>query len=274
VTNWWRFSDALDSGYGSALADGRYFDFPLLRGLAGLFLSPGCGLLWMAPAVLLALPGLWSAWKRGERAWPLATLAVSVSVVLPVAMSTGWHGGWTWGPRYLLPCLPFLWLGLPLALPDLLESGVGKLAVWALGLLGLVIQIPGVLVDTMTYHDLAVQAAPVVWPTRGDPEADEEAARFEHIQWDLGFAEPWAHWRILRHRVAGLPESFKLGEVFRVAGVEPELRLRPTFGRDEGLRHLAWIDLRERLGFPLWIPFLGIGFLLALAARSAWPARA
>ena len=268
-TNAWRFGSVWDSGYGNALAQGVYFDFPLGRGLAGLFLSPGRGLLWMAPAVICAVFGLRRAWSRGERAWPLITLALGAAIVLPPAMSVGWHGGWTYGPRYLLPWLPFLWLGLPIGMEVLMDRAAGRVLLGGTLLFGLVVQVPAVLVDTMSVHELSVQAARLVWTGEGGPAADEEAARFEHMQWDPGFAAPWVHWRILRHRSAGLPESYPVAEIFRAPGTDPDRHLRPTFERDLGFRHFAWLDLDSRLRFPLWIPSIGILLLAVIALYEA-----
>lgn len=75
-------------------------------------ISPGRGLLWFSPILLLALP----AWpKVARRRMDLAVfvaLIFALRVVL-VSLRTDWFGGWTPGPRYLLPLVPFL--ALPLA---------------------------------------------------------------------------------------------------------------------------------------------------------------
>jgi hypothetical protein len=122
---------------------------------------------------------------------------------------------------------------------------------------GVVTQLPGVLVDTTTYHELAVQAARERFPEPGEgTEADREARRFETLQWDWGFAAPWAHWRILRHRVAfqeapeGASERFPVAEVFRFPS---ESHLTPAQPRERGFRHLAWVDHQERLGVALGV---------------------
>ena len=57
----------------------------------------------------------------------------------------GWDSGWGWGPRYLLPVLPFFLVPLAVAW----RSFQGKLVCLVLFVVGVVIQVPGALVDFM-----------------------------------------------------------------------------------------------------------------------------
>jgi hypothetical protein len=265
-TNWVRFGDVLESGYGEALARMGLFSRSPWPGLAGLLVSPGRGLLWMAPGILLAPVGIAWAWRRGERLWPLMTIAVSLAVLAPAALAPGWHGAWTYGPRYLLPLLPFAWVGVVLASTATAGRRAWRLAASALFLAGLLVAIPGVLVDTMSYHDLAVRAARIAWPDEPGSEGDADAARFERMQWDRGFAAPLAHARILGRRLAGRGEEHPVAEIFLV---DSPARLHPSNGRDEGFRHLAWIDLHERLRRSVFWPAAWVGSLLLLALVEA-----
>jgi hypothetical protein len=113
-----RFGDAFQLGYPDT-ADGGLapsgFTEPALRGLYGLTLSPGKGLAVFAAPVLVALLGSRELLRRSRTAiWllllPLAALAL-------YSKYSYWEGGYSWGPRYLVPALPF-WI-LPLAFLDL-----------------------------------------------------------------------------------------------------------------------------------------------------------
>jgi hypothetical protein len=75
--------------------------------LVGLLVSPGRGVLVYAPILLLALVGLVRFAQR--HAWEALLLygMVPVFIVLNSAYSI-WWGGWSWGPRYLVPLLPYL----------------------------------------------------------------------------------------------------------------------------------------------------------------------
>jgi hypothetical protein len=254
ATNEWRFGDPFDPGYGLAVWGTGFLGQPTLSHLAGLLVSPGRGLLWLAPGVLLVPWGLALARTRGERFWMFTLAGVAIATIVPAAMLRGWHGAWTYGPRYLLPLLPFLWIGVALSLAELGERRARRILIVCLFLFGLMVQVPAALVDHMTHQDLAVQAARSAWPA--GPEIDTPAEereideqRFERIQWDWGFAAPWAHWRILRHRVAGLGESFEMRDIFRV---DVDGHVVPLQGREMGFRHLAWVDLVQRLGGSAW----------------------
>ena len=134
----------------------------------------------------------------------------------------------------------------------------------ALLVLGLSHHLGGVVVDQMTHFDLSSQAAPIAWPyVEAEEEVDKENARYQAIQWDWRFAQPWAHWRIFRHRVAGLGEEFSARSLFYL---DSEAVLTPAHPRDRGFQHLAWVDLRTRLGGAVWPVLLGCAVLVAAGA--------
>ncbi len=96
--NWLRYGDLLDSGY---LPNER-FSANWLLGLYGLLLSPGRGLLWYSPIVLLALGGL----RAAARTWrPLLPLLWGVPLLDRAVYAKWfmWHGGYSWGPRFVVP---------------------------------------------------------------------------------------------------------------------------------------------------------------------------
>ena len=266
LLNQLRFGHVLDSGYGEALQGGLMGGDPL-RAALGLLVSPGKGLLWMAPALLLLPTGVKRARALGQPGLVLFVVVMTLGAFLPAIATRGWHGAWTFGPRYVLPALPLLWILASLGFARSDIDTRPRLALHALMALGLLVQVPGVLVDSFTYHELAVVAAREHFPVdEGLPEADQEALRFDALQFDWGFAAPWAHWRILRHRVAGLGEEFEASELFRYP---TELRLSPAQERERGFAHLAWVDLSQRLGRLIWLPvtailmLLGAGLVLA-----------
>lgn len=269
VTNHVRFGHWSDSGYALAVQGGLFRGDPR-PGLAGLFLSPGRGLFVFAPLLLLAPIGFRRMRRRGERLgfWvPLVVLGVTVAVAAPLE---GWHGALTYGPRYLLPALPFLFLAVGHAIPIALESRIGRTAFVVLAGIGLWVQLPAALVDPGTHHDLAMQATRLEVPVDPAlPVADANEVRFEHTLWDLEYVAPFALWRILRHRIAEGNDAFSSNELFRV---EPDVILRPSPAapRSRGFEHLAWVHARRVLDLPLWPVVLG---LLALVASGTVRAR-
>ncbi len=123
------------------------FDTPLLTGLYGLLLSPGKGLVWVAPSALLAL---WGVVRFGrEHRWEMALIAVLfVPALLFYATYIFWDGGVSWGPRFLLPFLPLLMLVSGAAL-----QGWGGWQRWQRGIygglvaIGAVVAVVGMLVN-------------------------------------------------------------------------------------------------------------------------------
>lgn len=105
-----RFGSPFNSGYHFAAGEG--FTQPFLTGLYGLTISPYRGLFWYNPALLLAIPG----WLVLQRRAPWAAWLALALAALQMLMFAGWwswHGGIVWGPRFLIPALP--WLALMLA---------------------------------------------------------------------------------------------------------------------------------------------------------------
>lgn len=82
-----------------------------LQGTVGLWLDPTHGLLPTAPILLLALVGWPQALRESRQvAWP--SLVGFVAYFVVVASWHGWQGGFAYGPRLLVPVLPFLGVGL------------------------------------------------------------------------------------------------------------------------------------------------------------------
>jgi hypothetical protein len=148
VYNYMRTGSLLDLGY----AADETFSTPLGRGLAGLLFSPGKSLFLFSPLLVVALLGIPRMIRRD---WETALLSLGVvaAYLLVYARWFMWWGGWSWGPRFLVPVLPFLSLFLAPVLDYVLDSPrlwlKGLLA--ALALLSLGVQILGVAVDFNQY---------------------------------------------------------------------------------------------------------------------------
>lgn len=112
------FGSPLAFGYPAAAEGAKqlnHFDTPLLTGLYGFLFSPGKSLFIFAPPVILALFGIPALWRRHRG---LATLAVTLPLVdlFFFAKYSQWEGGYCVGPRYLVPAIALLCLGLGPAL--------------------------------------------------------------------------------------------------------------------------------------------------------------
>lgn len=104
--------------------------YPHPSGLWGITFGSFRGLFFVSPVLLLAVAGFWLWWRsRRHRAEWLVCLWATVGFFLFNSSSIMWQGGFSVGPRYLVPMLPFMITGLG----ALAVSGWGK-SVWVRGL--------------------------------------------------------------------------------------------------------------------------------------------
>jgi len=149
------FGSPFAFGYPTAAEGGKQlnrFDTPFLTGVYGFLFSPGKSVFIFAPPVILALAGLRGLWQR-ERG--LAALAVLLPLieVLFFAKYSQWEGGYCVGPRYLVPALVFLSLGLGPVLADAQARSRSLLKVIAVMLLVLGALVQGVSLATSFMED-------------------------------------------------------------------------------------------------------------------------
>lgn len=105
---------------------------PTLEALGGITFSSYRGLYFLSPILLLTWPGLFYFWKAREwRAESILCGWVVVSFMLFNASSVMWQGGYSIGPRYLVPMLPFAAVALAFSL----ERAFRRRWSWALVLL-------------------------------------------------------------------------------------------------------------------------------------------
>ncbi len=97
--------------------------------LYGLTFSPVRGIFIMSPFLLLAIPGFVMMWRAlpERHSAVIAMLLVIGGFFFYNASSVMWWGGFTVGPRYLVPMLPFLTLPAVFALNRLMETLWGRM---------------------------------------------------------------------------------------------------------------------------------------------------
>ncbi|MFN8464648.1 MAG: hypothetical protein U0X20_03820 [Caldilineaceae bacterium] len=101
--NWARYGSIFDTGYVST----ESFTGDLLVGLYGLTIGPARGFIWYNPVLLLAIPGAIVFWRSHRRIFIFSVLLTALYVVV-YAKWYMWHGGYSWGPRFLVPIVPFV----------------------------------------------------------------------------------------------------------------------------------------------------------------------
>ena len=133
------------------------------QGVAEMLISPGEGLIWYCPCVILSMVALSQIKTRRLEAWTITALAAA-SVLLHSFYPRLGLGGWSWGPRHLLPILPGL-----LALTGVLSNAWRKVLVLS-AILGFVLTVPNL----------------VSFYTRYFAEANEQGITNEEIMWSPG----------------------------------------------------------------------------------------
>ena len=97
--NWLRFGDPLKLGY-----EDVGMTTPFLEGATGLLVEPLKSVILFAPIVLLLPAALLRSWRVNRQAATMIVGYVALTFVL-TATWFAWHGGWSWGPRLLLPAV-------------------------------------------------------------------------------------------------------------------------------------------------------------------------
>jgi 4-amino-4-deoxy-L-arabinose transferase-like glycosyltransferase len=140
--NWIRFDDPFQSGYGE-----EGFTTPILEGVLGLLFSPGKSIFLYSPPLILSL----ILWPRFRRDHPVVGDFLALAWIVALGFYGtwwAWHGGWSWGPRLLVPLIPLSCLPLG-CLPD--QRGWRIAAAVVIGL-GIGVQFLGVLTDVVPHY--------------------------------------------------------------------------------------------------------------------------
>ena len=90
----------LTAGYGDQ-TEGVKFSTPILIGLHGLLMSPGKGMFFFSPALLVGIWG-WAQAPHKMRWLAWLTLFTYVPFFIMMALWQNWAGGWCWGPRHVM----------------------------------------------------------------------------------------------------------------------------------------------------------------------------
>lgn len=114
--NYFRFGNPFESGYNIAwqLTHGNDIKFWSLskipQSLYGLLFSPAKGLIFFSPTIILSFFAFKIFWQKHTRI-TLSIILLCFLYLIIFSMNFAWHGSiWSFGPRYILPILPLLYL--------------------------------------------------------------------------------------------------------------------------------------------------------------------
>jgi 4-amino-4-deoxy-L-arabinose transferase-like glycosyltransferase len=212
------------------------------QGLIGYLLSPGKGIWWSSPILLLALA---SPFTRPKWRWRETWLMLGLTLLFVVAYSAirgqYWSGGTGWGARYMVPLAPFLMIAALGPLEAILNSTkkwprivLAVLATW-----GLAIQLGGTTVSLLDYYDY-LDASLTTPPWQGP------------AIWSFRWSQPIGSLLYLPQSetairwLQGTPDLVAIGLLLAIAGVM--VVLLGTL-RDE--QQPVWLGTATLIGTPL-----------------------
>jgi hypothetical protein len=226
--------------FGNVLTFGQPWKFAVSyapEGLAGLLISPGRGLIWYCPILLLAVAGVRAARKRNLLG-ALLVLTVFVAYLLLHSLWSFWGGGWSWGPRFLLPAIPGL-----AALLGLLRGNWRHAAI-VLCCVGLLINAPTLFAFYERYY----------------AELTQDGVPDQQLEWSMRYA-PFLHaWPAAIRQVNDARQA-DVHELFRQRGSSPAT----TIATSRALRVVAiWWWVLPIAGIPrLAGAFVSVSMMIA-----------
>src|SRR5215207_574603 len=190
LVNYLRFGSFTEFGYGSYFGTLSYNAG--WTGLPGLLASPGKGLIFYFPIVFL-LP-LALKYMYRENKWLFFLIVYIISVhwlyfgTLGDTESRFWSGAIAWGPRYLVPVLPFITLAFGTLLARFKQSRLLlKASLLILCILGFIINLPG----TLVWSEYGTIYA---WDKEGLNRFPDS---LEVIAWNLNYSPIILHTKVL-----------------------------------------------------------------------------
>jgi hypothetical protein len=228
--------------FGNPLNFGPSWAFSLSafsHGIAGLLCSPGRGILWYCPPVVMAVLGF----RKAKKTMPIEALLMATLFAGFLALHSlvpYWHGGWSWGPRYLLPVLPGL-----MALTGLLEGKAAKVLL-ALAFAGFLVNAPAMVSFYERYY----------------AEANEQGVSDSALLWSPSRAPLLHAWGAASREIADA-RNHDVREMFHEAGTPSA-----TIASSRALRVVAlWWWVLPVVRIPRWI---GIVCSLAMVIWGCW----
>jgi hypothetical protein len=154
LINWARFGSPLNFGYGAIS-----WNIPIWVGFPYALLSPGRGVLWQFPAMVLAVLGTAFLWRNEKRLEAMVLAGLPAVLFIESCVYFAWIDGWDWGFRLFQPALPLVAVLAGIGAIQLR----GRLSIWlpaALLVGGIVWNIPAVVTNLLggyaaTYDNLA-----------------------------------------------------------------------------------------------------------------------
>jgi hypothetical protein len=163
-----RFGDPFTTGY-----EGETFNTVPLLGMIGMLVSPGKSVFLYAPPMILS-GLLFPRFRRKQPIYANTLLLMTITCLVYFGAWWAWHGGWVWGPRFLVPLMP-LWC---LAWGETPDTKPWHILAAVIFLLGFGVQIVGTFTNVTPIYATAFE---------GTDDPDDET-RYAMVHYDLSFS--------------------------------------------------------------------------------------
>lgn len=148
--NYIRFGNPLETGYGKETSDFVFKQLP--RTIPALLFSIDKGLIFYCPMVIFAFLG-WRKFFNINFNLALCIVLIIITNFFTTASWWSWYGGWSWGPRLLIPAI-ILWC-IPISFWLKGEySNIKRNLLLITAILGFVFQLPGILIKDQEIHHI------------------------------------------------------------------------------------------------------------------------
>lgn len=237
-----RFGNPLESGYGSEAS--RFIIAQLPQTVPKLLGSLDKGLFIFCPILILGLFG-WKHFASKYRAEAVLFASLILVNLLLSAAWWSWMGGWSWGPRLIVPLIP-LWFLPAVFWLERRQSKVSNRIFVALLVISILGQIPGVLVKDQEIHQIKEDS--LTAQEQRDAPSDYAMALI-----------------LLRHKLIEHGEVYRVSEFHLPGDREVDMTGFRTFN---GLN--VWTEEAARLEHkPLlrWLPLLALFPICYLAVK-------
>jgi hypothetical protein len=237
-----RFGNPLESGYGSEAS--RFIVSQLPMTIPKLLGSLDKGLFIFCPILILGLFG----WMRFASRYRSEAILYGSLILVNLFLSGAWWswmGGWSWGPRLLVPLIPLCLLPAVFWL-DRRQSKVFFRVFVVLLFISIIGQIPGVLVREHEIHEIKLTM--LTAQEQRDAPSDYAMA-----------------WILLRHKLVERNEVYRISEFHLPGDRKVNLTRKRTF---IGLS--IWTEEVARLEDKLalrWLPLLALFPICYLAIK-------
>lgn len=208
--NQYRFGSIFEFGYEG---EARMFVNPLFHGIFNLLVNPNKGLILFAPLTIIVPYAIW----RFSKVYKLEATVIAALFLINMVIYAkwwAWEGAESWGPRFLLPLVPLMFV--PLA--EIMKRRALIIIIAILAVAGFTVNLLGVVVDITGYDYVVLTSTRGIKHKSDRPKRDfityngiKQIPPYVISSEISKFSAPLGHLWIVRSRHEGLKGEYGFG---------------------------------------------------------------